>query len=168
MARITNFSICHPKHDHIQQDSKPCNILWLKPTVSEAKVSHQFSFPTLDFSLLTADLFSKSAGIQQSSHKPCQWQIVHSAWEQHEALLIPILWLFILVTPNWGSRIFDHFVLLINKPHFQMHHSELPKIFIQYIREVKQVSTTEWTWDCLTASLSNRPFHLAWAKLRKQ
>lgn len=65
-------------------------------------------------------LFSKSASIQQRSHKPCQWQMVYSAWEQHKALLTWILWLFILVTLNriGGSSVW--FVLVINKPHFQM------------------------------------------------
>lgn len=91
--------------------------LWSNANTTEAKVSHQFIF----FSLLAADLFSKSADNQQSSHKPSQWQMVPKVWEQHKALLIFILWLFILVTPNWISRIFVQVVLLINKPHFQMH-----------------------------------------------
>lgn len=119
--RITNFSICHPKHHHIQRDPKPYKILWLKPTVPEAEVLHQIGFSTPDFfHSWQLTLFSKSAGIQQRSHKPCQWQMVHSAWEQHKALLKWILWLFILVTPKriCGSSVW--FDQVTNKPHFQM------------------------------------------------
>lgn len=85
---------------------------------AEAKVSHQF---IIFFTLGSWLIPQVSWYPTKFTHKPSQWQMVPKVWEQHKALLILILWLFILVTPNWISRIFVQVVLLINKPHFQMH-----------------------------------------------
>lgn len=92
--------------------------LWSNANVAEAKLSHQF---IIFFTLGSWLILQVSWYPTKFTYKLSQWQTVPKVWEQHKALLILILWLFILVTPSWISRIFVQVVLLINKPHFQMH-----------------------------------------------
>lgn len=92
--------------------------LWSNANVAEAKLSHQF---IIFFTLGSWLILQVSWYPTKFTYKLSQWQTVPKVWKQHKALLILILWLFILVTPSWISRIFVQVVLLINKPHFQMH-----------------------------------------------
>lgn len=76
LPRIT--STCQHKHCHLQNDPKSCNIQWLKPTASEAKVSHQISFPTLDFHSWQlprslSQLLFNTVHISHISGKCCIW-----------------------------------------------------------------------------------------------
>lgn len=100
--------------------------LWSNANVAEAEMSQQF---IIFFTLGSWLVLQVSWYPTKFTHKPSQWQMVPKVWEQHKALLILILWLFILVTPNWISRIFVQVVLLINQPHFQMHCLQSLKIY---------------------------------------
>lgn len=74
--RVT--STCQHKHCHLQKDPKSCNIQWLKPTASEAKVSHHISFQTLDFHSWQlprslSQLLFNTVRISHINGKSCIW-----------------------------------------------------------------------------------------------